>query len=224
MQKKSIWLITIIFLVCSNIYAIYINTQLKNSHDTDVYSTIKYKIAETSKVDLAGQQTVNSKVELTKVGPEIGEIFTNQLLFTTTNKFENPNKLVIEGDKYKILYFLPSINTPVCIKQTKELELFARNNPNIGVYIVSLDTPYALNQFKLDNQVSAVKLVSMIDQKDYLKQINSYVENYYVTNRMALVLDNKNAVVHKNYQESISDETKLEHTYAFLKEQNLQLK
>lgn len=61
---------------------------------------------------------------------------------------------------YKIIETVPSLDTPVCTMQTKELEAAAKLFPEIHFIVISNDTPFALQRFCAANGIDNLKVYS----------------------------------------------------------------
>lgn len=61
---------------------------------------------------------------------------------------------------YKLIEVVPSLDTPVCTRQTKELESASALFPNTPILIISADTPFALKRFCGANNINNIHTLS----------------------------------------------------------------
>src|SRR5579864_8602431 len=113
-------------------------------------------------MERAGATTMRGN-PMTLIGPELkaGDSAPD---FNVIDNSLKPVHLGDTGRKTRIFSVLPSLDTPVCDAQTRRFNEEAGKLPEVDIYTVSMDLPFAqkrfCNSFALDN----VKMLS--DHKD----------------------------------------------------------
>jgi thiol peroxidase len=231
MNKKNIIIIflTSLLVVISGLF-IKTNNDFNNFKKNSIEvnsdnAATTYNIPDKyEQIELSGNQTVNSVQELSPVGPEINEQIKFPEFRTNSNKFDVKNYSTIDKNnnlKTKLVYLAPSIDTPVCEKQTKILQQFAKDHSEISVYVITADTPFAIDRFCNDKSIKNVEVLSAFDQESWLKEKNLFLKNYNTPNRMLMVLDAQNNLMHKNYEQEVTKELNVENSFAFMKSKSL---
>ena len=64
------------------------------------------------------------------------------------------------GSKVRIFSVVPSLDTPVCDAQTKRFNEEAAKLPNVDVYTVSVDLPFAMSRWCTTMGVDNIKMLS----------------------------------------------------------------
>jgi thiol peroxidase len=105
---------------------------------------------------------------------------------------------------YKLIHTVPSLDTPVCTKQTKELEATAKLFPNTPILIISNDTPFALKRFCLTNDISNVQVFSDARTREFGIQNGLFLPQYGLLTRSIMIVDQDMKVVYINYEEEIT--------------------
>jgi thiol peroxidase len=229
MNKKNIVIVvlTALLLIMSGLFyktKMDLNVNSPENNVT-VNEVITYQIPDKYvPVQLAGNQTVNNEQELSPVGPELNSTVAFPEFRIGSNRFTIKNYSTLaktDSEKTKLVYFAPSIDTPVCEKQTKIIQQFAKDHPEILVYVITSDTPFAIDRFCTDKSIKNVEVLSGFDQQEWLKQNNLFLKNYSTPTRMIMAFDSSNKLIHKNYEQEITKETNVINTLAYLKENNL---
>src|SRR5258706_9269570 len=96
---------------------------------------------------------------MTLVGPELkaGDKAPD---FQGVDNGLKPVNLATTGNGVRIFSVVPSLDTPVCDAQTKRFNEEAGKLPNVGIYTVSMDLPFAQNRWCGAFGVDKVKMIS----------------------------------------------------------------
>src|ERR1700737_409636 len=100
---------------------------------------------------------------LTLIGPELkpGDSAPD---FAVIDKSLHPVNLKSTGQAIRIFSVIPSLDTPVCDAQTKRLNEEAVHLPDVKIYTVSMDLPFAQSRWCGAFGVDNVKMLS--DHRD----------------------------------------------------------
>ena len=100
---------------------------------------------------------------MTLLGPELkaGDKAPD---FTALDNTLKPVHLSDTGHKTRIFSVVPSLDTPVCDAQTKRFNEEAGKLPEVDIYTVSMDLPFAQKRFCNSFALDKVKMLS--DHKD----------------------------------------------------------
>jgi thiol peroxidase len=119
--------------------------------------------------------------------------------FTLVNKELETVTLENFHGRRKIIATVPSVDTPVCSQESKLINDFAEKNPDIVIFIVSKDLPFALKR-----HCTKENLNNIIPLSD-LRPTSLFCKNYGVLlkdgplaglmARSVIVLDEKNKVL-----------------------------
>jgi thioredoxin-dependent peroxiredoxin len=118
--------------------------------------------AKENKMDRAGATTLMGK-PMTLVGPEL-KVGDKAPEFTALDNGLKAVTLTDTGHKTRIFSVVPSLDTPVCDAQTKRFNEEAGELPDVDVYTVSMDLPFAQKRFCNSFALDRVKMLS--DHKD----------------------------------------------------------
>jgi thiol peroxidase len=113
-------------------------------------------------MDRAGATTLMGN-PMTLVGPEL-KAGDKAPEFTALDNGLKPVTLSDTGHKTRIFSVVPSLDTPVCDAQTKRFNEEAGGLPDVDIYTVSMDLPFAQKRFCNSFALDRVKMLS--DHKD----------------------------------------------------------
>ncbi|HBY61937.1 MAG TPA: thiol peroxidase [Solibacterales bacterium] len=141
---------------------------------------------------------------LTLVGPELktGEKAPNFALTDTT--LQNVDLAKTSG-QVRIFSVIPSLDTPVCDMQTKRFNEEAGKLPNVKIYTISMDLPFAQKRwctsFGVDN------VVTLSDHKDasFGSNYGTLIKEWRVESRAIFVLDRDDTVKHVEYVKEVAE-------------------
>src|SRR5688500_7954151 len=71
--------------------------------------------------------------------------------------------------KKKLFNIVPSLDTGVCAMSTKKFNDFAKQNPDVQVFVISADLPFAQGRFCSAEGVQNVKTLSMMRSRNFAK-------------------------------------------------------
>ena len=105
----------------------------------------------------------------------------------------------------RIFLSVPSLDTPVCSVEINTFNNRASEMPNVSLYIVSMDLPFAQNRFCDANKIKNVVTVSDYINKTFSAATGTYINELGLLTRAAFVIDPNNRVVYCEYVKELSD-------------------
>jgi thioredoxin-dependent peroxiredoxin len=129
--------------------------------------------------------------------------------FRLVNKDLKDMSLADFAGKKKLLNIVPSLDTPVCAKSTKQFNEFAEKQGNAVMLVVSADLPFAQARFCGAAHVERIVPLSLMRSRDFAKNYGVLIEDgplAGLTARAVVVLDEKNKVVYTELVPEIAQE------------------
>lgn len=112
-------------------------------------------------------------------------------------------------DKIQVLNVVPSLDTPVCQTQTKRFNTEAANLPNIEVFVISMDLPFAQGRFCSVEGIKNVKALSDFKTKEFGNKYGVLIDDSPLGGLLAravFVIDESGKVIYKEICEEITNE------------------
>ena len=122
--------------------------------------------------------------------------------------------------KKKVISIVPSLDTPVCAKSTKEFNQRAAARPDTVVLIVSSDLPFAQKRFCGAEGTNNVVTLSTVRGREFHQKYGVDIQDGALkglTARGVVVLDENNKVLHSELVPEIAQEPDYEAALAALK-------
>lgn len=179
-----------------------------------------FNIPETySEIDNRNAITVNGvEVKLAWDKLEIWDILKDVTLDNKADFFDKVSTWSLSDFKwYKLIQTVPSLDTPVCTMQTKQLEFAAWEFENVTFIVVSNDTPFALQRFCSANSINNLKVFSDARTREFWKQNGFLLEDYSLLTRSVMIVDENNIIQYIEYADEVTSELDLMNALAFLK-------
>ena len=113
------------------------------------------------------------------------------------------------GDKKKILYIVPSLDTPTCERTTLRINEAASRLKNVVVLIASADLPFAQSRFCTDKGSNSITPLSMMRNRNFAKDYGVLIQDgplAGITARALLVLDETNKIIYSELVDDIRNE------------------
>jgi len=195
----------------------------EKSNEANVEETLplwmEFTIPETvSDVSNSWAITVNGEAALMS-GPklEVWDVLTDTILDNKADYFDQVWTAMINDYKgYKLIQTVPSLDTPVCTTQTKQLEFAAKEFPNVDFLIISNDTPFALQRFCAANSINNLQLFSDARTREFGTQNGLLLEDYSLLTRAIMIVDEDNVIKYIEYANEVTSELDLMNALAFL--------
>ena len=141
---------------------------------------------------------------LTLLGPELkaGDKAPD---FSAVNDGLQPVNLAGTGKAVRIFSVVPSLDTPVCDAQTKRFNEEAAKLPNVDIFTVSMDLPFAQKRWCGAFGVDKVKMLS--DHKDgsFGSHYGTLIKELRIESRAIFVVGKDNTIKHAEYVKEVAD-------------------
>jgi thiol peroxidase len=154
-------------------------------------------------MERAGATTLKGN-PFTLIGPELksGDPAPE---FNTIDNTLKPVTLKDTGRNVRILSVIPSLDTPVCDAQTKRFNEEASKLPDVDIYTVSMDLPFAQKRWCNDFQVDKVKMLSDHKDASFGEHYGTLIKELRIESRAIFVIDRDNKVRHAEYVKEVAD-------------------
>ena len=141
---------------------------------------------------------------LTLVGPELkaGDAAPD---FSVIDSSMQPVNLEKTGTHTRIFSVVPSLDTPVCDAQTKRFNEEAAKLPDVDIYTVSMDLPFAQKRWCGAFGVDKVKMLSDHRDGSFGSAYGTLIKDMRIESRAIFVLDQNNKIRHVEYVKEVAD-------------------
>ena len=141
---------------------------------------------------------------LTVLGPELktGDKAPN---FAVVDDSLKPVDLAATGSGVRIFSVVPSLDTPVCDAQTKRFNEEAGKLPNVSIYTVSMDLPFAQKRWCGAFGVDHVKMLSDHRSGSFGESYGTLIKDLRIMSRAIFVVDKDNTIRHVEYVKEVAD-------------------
>jgi len=132
------------------------------------------------------------------VGPElkVGDAAPNFEAVDTSLKSVT---LADTGDGVRIFSVVPSLDTPVCDLQTKKFNEEATKLPNVKIYTISMDLPFAMKRWCGAMGVDNLVMLSDHRTGNFGAAYGTMIEDLRIEARAIFVIDSGNVIRHVEY-------------------------
>ncbi|MFN0106566.1 MAG: thiol peroxidase [Bryobacteraceae bacterium] len=103
------------------------------------------------------------------------------------------------GAGVRIFSVVPSLDTPVCDMQTKRFNDEAAALPNVKIYTVSMDLPFAMKRWTGAMGVDNVVMLSDHRSGSFGSAYGTLIEDLRIHARAIFVIDGDNVIRHAEY-------------------------
>jgi len=128
-----------------------------------------------------------------------------------------PVNLESTGHGVRIFSVVPSLDTPVCDAQTKRFNDEAGKLPELKIYTVSMDLPFAQKRWCGAYGVDNVKMISDHRTGSFGESYGTLIKELHIHSRAIFVLDKDNTVQHVEYVKEVGDHPNYEAALAAAK-------
>ncbi len=119
------------------------------------------------------------------------------------NKLQ-PVHLKETGSKVRIFSVLPSLDTPVCDAQTKRFNEEIAKLPDIDVYTVSVDLPFAMSRWCTAMGVDRVKMLSDYRKGSFGEAYGTLIRDLRLESRAIFVVGPDNTIKYVEYVKEVA--------------------
>lgn len=145
----------------------------------------------------------------TNIGGELPSVGSTAPDFTLVSQSLKDLSLSEWDGKKKLIYTVPSLDTPVCAQSTKKLNDFAREHDDTVILIVSADLPFAMGRFCANEGADNVITLSLMRGREFVNDYGVLIEDgplAGVTTRAIIVVDENDTVVYSELVSEITSE------------------
>lgn len=141
---------------------------------------------------------------MTAIGPELkaGDKAPD---FQAVDDSLKPMNLAATGSGVRIFSVVPSLDTPVCDAQTKRFNEEAGKLPNVSIYNISMDLPFAQKRWCGAYGVDHVKMVSDHRDGSFGQHYGTLIKDLRILSRAIFVVDKDNVIRHVEYVKEVAD-------------------
>lgn len=208
LQRLSIVLCSIFLVGCSAA-----QTQTSESVPEIKIPVYQEKAPITAVTVLGKPVTIETKMA------QVGDLIVDVELAKTATKFDEVTFTKLsENKKVKVIYTAPSIDTPVCSLQTKELEAYAKKKTNVQFYMISADLPFAQSRFCSANKIDNLATLSDFKGLNWGMANGFAMKEYGLLTRSLMIVDENNVIQYIEYTSEVTSETNLGNALAYLEQ------
>lgn len=107
------------------------------------------------------------------------------------------------GNGVRILSVIPSLDTPVCDAQTKRFEEESAKLPEVKIYTVSMDLPFAQKRWCGNYGVNHVGMLSDHKTGSFGENYGTLIPDVRIESRAIFVIDAGNTLRHVEYVKEV---------------------
>lgn len=140
----------------------------------------------------------------TLVGPELkpGDAAPEFAVVDSANK---PVKLEDTRGRVRIFSVVPSLDTPVCDAQTRRFNIESEKLPDVDIYNVSMDLPFAQKRWCGQFAVDRVRMLSDHREASFGTAWGTLIKDLRLESRAVFVVDRDNVVRYVEYVKELTD-------------------
>ena len=141
---------------------------------------------------------------LTLIGPEL-KAGDDAPDFNLVDKGLKPVTLKDTGNHVRIFSVVPSLDTPVCDAQTKKFNEAAAGLPDVDIFTVSMDLPFAQSRWCGAFGVDKVKMLSDYQDVSFGTNYGTLIKELRIESRAIFVVDRANTIRYVEYVKEVAD-------------------
>ena len=141
---------------------------------------------------------------LTLVGPEL-KAGDNAPEFAAVDTGLKPVTLGSTGNGVRIFSVVPSLDTPVCDMQTQRFNKEASLLPNVKIYTVSMDLPFAMKRWCGAMGVDKIEMLSDHKTASFGESYGTLIKELRIESRAIFVVDQANKLSYVEYVKEVGD-------------------
>jgi len=146
---------------------------------------------------------------------KVGDIAPN---FTVLNNNGEPRQLSDFKSSYIVLNVVPSLDTTVCDRQARTINMELAERNDVTILTISNDLPTAQARWCGNSGIENVITLSDYIDLDFANQYGTYIKELRLQARSVFVLDQKRQIVYLEYLDEMSQHINFDHLLSFVKE------
>lgn len=164
----------------------------------------------------AGATTLKGN-PMTLLGPELkaGDKAPD---FDVVSDSLKPVTLETTGHGVRIFSVVPSLDTPVCDAQTKRFNEEATKLPQVDIYTVSMDLPFAQKRWCGNFGVDKIKMLSDHKSGSFGEHYGTLIKELRIESRAIFVVDKDNKLRYVEYVKEVGDHPNYDAALAAVKQ------
>jgi thiol peroxidase len=123
--------------------------------------------------------------------------------FEVVDESLQPVDLEKTGKGVRIFSVVPSLDTPVCDAQTKRFEDEAGKLPDVKIYTISMDLPFAQKRWCGNFGINRVAMLSDHRTGSFGERYGTLIPDVRIESRAIFVLDGENKLRHVEYVKEV---------------------
>lgn len=116
-----------------------------------------------------------------------------------------PVNLEKTGAGIRIFSVVPSLDTPVCDAQTRRFEQESANLPDVRIFTVSMDLPFAQKRWCGAYGINRVGMLSDHRTGSFGEHYGTLIPDLRIESRAIFVIDGENRIRHVEYVKEIGE-------------------
>ena len=141
---------------------------------------------------------------LTLIGPEL-KVGDTAPDFAAVDTGLKPVDLAKTGAGVRIFSVVPSLDTPVCDMQTRRFNEEAAKLPNVKIYTISMDLPFAMKRWCGAMGVDKVEMLSDHRTGSFGENYGTMIKDLRIESRAIFVVDQANKLSYVEYVKEVAD-------------------
>ena len=141
---------------------------------------------------------------MTLVGPEL-KAGDKAPEFAAVDTGLKPVSLESTGSGVRIFSVVPSLDTPVCDMQTRRFNEEASKLPNVKIYTVSMDLPFAMKRWCGAMGVDKIEMLSDHKTGSFGESYGTLIKELRIESRAIFVVDQNNNLNYVEYVKEVGD-------------------
>jgi len=125
--------------------------------------------------------------------------------FIVTDNALNPFTLKDTTGK-RVFVSVPSIDTSTCDMEVRRFNVEAAKLPDVSIYVISMDLPFAQKRWCGNAGIEVVKTVSDYKERNFGQSYGTYIKELGLLTRAVFVVDEDNKVTYVEYCAEVSAE------------------
>jgi len=138
--------------------------------------------------------------------PQVGE--TAHSFMLVDNDLKDVSLSQFAG-KRKVLYIVPSLDTPVCAATTRTFAREIEGGDNVVLLVISADLPFAQKRYCATEGITNAMTLSTLRGRDFSKDYGVLIHDYPLSGlcaRAVIVLDEDDKVLYSQLVPEVTDE------------------
>jgi thiol peroxidase len=109
------------------------------------------------------------------------------------------------GNGVRIFSVVPSLDTPVCDAQTKRFEEEAGRMPDVRIFTISMDLPFAQKRWCGNFGINKVEMISDHHSGSFGEHYGTLIPDLRIESRAIFVVDSNNTLRHVEYVREVGE-------------------